>query len=118
MNEHTCPVCGYGDDLDFRPRDYQICGCCGTEFGYDDRTLSHDQLRAEWIQRGCPWFDQLEPRPVRWSAYDQLQRAKLIPSNAALGTTTRITLGGSAYRAADSSIRVRLRGERELSLAS
>ena len=69
MNEHTCPVCGYDAELEFRPRDYQVCACCGTEFGYDDRVLTHEQLRAEWMARACRWFDVEEPKPFGWNAY-------------------------------------------------
>lgn len=78
MNEHTCPVCGYSDDADFYPRDHQICGCCGTEFGYDDRVFTHRQLRSRWIAAGFPWFDPAEPRPLNWNAYLQLLNAGLV----------------------------------------
>jgi len=61
MNEHTCPVCGY-NALEFPPRDHSICACCGTEFGYDDRVLTHQQLRDEWVSKGCLWFDCDERR--------------------------------------------------------
>jgi hypothetical protein len=73
MNEHVCPVCGY-DRLELPPQNYSICACCGTEFGYDDRLLTHAQLRREWIERGFPWFDADEPRPARWDPMHQLQR--------------------------------------------
>jgi hypothetical protein len=113
MTEHTCPVCGYEGDLEFRPRDYQICGCCGTEFGYDDRTLTFEQLRAEWMQKGCPWFDPEEARPLGWNAYDQLLRAGLIPKEAnsfTTGTSTRFTIGDPTLRV-DIVVRVALTGD-------
>jgi hypothetical protein len=74
MNEHICPVCGY-DKLEFPPRNFSICACCGTEFGYDDRVLSHERLRARWIRKGFPWFDPDEQKPIRWNPIDQLLRA-------------------------------------------
>jgi hypothetical protein len=96
MNEHTCPVCGY-DQLEFPPRDYSICACCGTEFGYDDRALTHGELRARWMSKGCVWFDVDEPRPLGWSAYDQLLRARFITPFTALMANSK-TDGDSVYR--------------------
>src|SRR5438132_103944 len=71
----TCPVCGY-DHLEFPPANFSICACCGTEFGYDDRVLTHDELRRRWVQRGCPWFDLDESKPVAWNPYMQLINSK------------------------------------------
>jgi hypothetical protein len=90
MNEHTCLVCGYSDDLDFVPCNYKICGCCGTEFGYDDLALSHEELRQEWIDAGCPWFDEEEPKPAGWDPYVQLLRAKLIEPRRALRASNTV----------------------------
>lgn len=75
MHEHRCLVCGYEGDVEFYPRDYMICGCCGTEFGYDDRVLTHRDLRVRWIKEGFPWFDAQEPRPQGWDPYAQLTNA-------------------------------------------
>jgi hypothetical protein len=77
MNEHSCLVCGYDGDAEFYPHSYMICGCCGTEFGYDDRVLTHDQLRNIWIAAGFPWFDENEPRPDGWNPQVQLENAGL-----------------------------------------
>ena len=71
---NTCPVCGYSG-LEFPPANYSICACCGTEFGYDDRVLSHSRLREQWIQRGCPWFDPGEAKPDGWNPWIQLINA-------------------------------------------
>lgn len=46
----ACPVCEYA--MDAPAADYNICSSCGTEFGFDDRSLSHADLRQEWIARG------------------------------------------------------------------
>ena len=98
MNEHTCPVCGYSGDTEFYPHDNQICGCCGTEFGYDDQGLSHRQLRALWVSSGFPWFDAQEARPARWNPYRQLVAAGLVsfePVGNASATTTSVVIVGT-----------------------
>jgi hypothetical protein len=69
-----CPVCGY-DQMDAPPRNYEICSCCGTEFGNDDAFLSHSQLRQQWLDHGAPWF--FRQPPLGWNPYLQLMRAKL-----------------------------------------
>lgn len=76
---HTCLVCGYSGDQEFEARDYQICGCCGTEFGYDDRSLTHEQLRDEWISKGFPWFDPEQAIPIDWDPVNQLGSAGFVP---------------------------------------
>lgn len=64
-----CPVCYY-DKLQESPMDYNICECCGTEFGVDDDDWTVDELRADWIVRGCPWF--FGNPPLGWNAWIQL----------------------------------------------
>jgi hypothetical protein len=83
MTENTCPVCGFDGDAEFRPRDSQICSACGVEFGYDDRVLSHDDLRREWIDRDCPFFYP-EDRPTDWDPYVQMVEAELIDIHQAI----------------------------------
>jgi len=68
---YTCPVCAY-TELEFPPQDFSICACCGTEFGYDDRALSHHELTEKWVALGCLWFDSEEQKPFGWNAYLQL----------------------------------------------
>ena len=80
----TCPVCGYDklttkpyatwpppqgqelsppyEDLLGRPS-YEVCACCGFEFGNDDNPgtaapVSFEDYRTDWIERGRPWFDR------------------------------------------------------------
>jgi hypothetical protein len=69
---YTCPVCFY-KLLDEPPADYNICDCCGTEFGSDDETRSHAELRDFWISKGARWFFR-EPPPV-WNPWQQLADA-------------------------------------------
>lgn len=63
--KYRCPVCAY-PDLIYPPRDHFICPSCGVEFGYDDFTLSHINLRAKWIASGRPWFSSYTPKPDNW----------------------------------------------------
>lgn len=75
----TCPVCYY-DQLEEPATDYNICECCGTEFGTDDDGRSWDQLRAEWIRCGARWF--LDDPPPLWNPFKQLLVANFMPSYA------------------------------------
>ena len=68
----TCPVCFF-EGLEEPPVDYNICDCCGTEFGSDDEVWTHAQLRVDWIARGAKWFF-LNP-PFTWNPWQQLAEA-------------------------------------------
>lgn len=68
----TCPVCFF-DAMPYPPEDYNICPCCGTEFGNDDVEYSYDELRYAWIRNGAHWF--FDQSPANWSAWAQLARA-------------------------------------------
>jgi hypothetical protein len=82
---HTCPVCGYGG-LDELPRSpntgggsYEICPSCGFQFGVtdDDRGISYDEWRRQWIARGMPWdSSDIEAPPDGWNPSEQLARLK------------------------------------------
>ncbi len=54
---YTCPVCDYAK-LKGPASDFNICPCCGTEFGNDDDERSHAELRDEWIAKGRTWFSR------------------------------------------------------------
>lgn len=81
-DRYECPVCGF-DGLKEAPIDacgcatFEICPCCGTEFGYDDATTSHVELRRSWIAQGMPWFSQTTRPPADWSPVKQLARLRL-----------------------------------------
>lgn len=64
-----CPVCAY-KNLPYPPEDYNICPCCGTEFGNDDAQFTHEQLQRQWIAAGSPWF--FGNPPPNWNAWNQL----------------------------------------------
>lgn len=64
---YTCPVCRYSN-LEFPPEDFNICPCCGTEFGNDDFDMTHEQLLAEWVKSGCIWWSKYEEPPEGWES--------------------------------------------------
>jgi hypothetical protein len=80
---NSCPVCTY-DALPFTPTDYNICPCCGTEFGVDDTYISWEELRDEWVANGAPWF--FGEAPAGWNA--TLQLAKTASQKVIAGNST------------------------------
>lgn len=74
----TCPVCAY-PDMPYPPSGYNICPCCGTEFGNDDAFVPHDHLRAQWLAHGAGWF--YGAPPVGWNPYLQLIKGNLLPTD-------------------------------------
>jgi hypothetical protein len=80
MDEKTyqhCPICGChlfdGDparaigSMDLHVS-YDICECCGCEFGLDDKP----EYRTEWIEGGFKWLYP-EKKPLDWDPYAQLE---------------------------------------------
>lgn len=89
MNKTTliCPVCGFAN-LQFPPYDeygnpsYEICGCCGFEYGFDDSSngLTFVKYREEWIEKGFKFFRK-NAEPVDWdfeSMKAQLENTKKV----------------------------------------
>jgi hypothetical protein len=78
----ACRVCGYvpseppwGEDG--RTPTYEICDCCGVEYGYEDCTSTAvANFRAAWIARGAQWFNK-RAKPERWQLAEQLCRANI-----------------------------------------
>ena len=76
---YKCPVCGY-IGLYEQPYDengcasYEICPCCGFEFGFDDRDQgkSFEQYREKWISDGAQWFNK-KKQPDNWNLEEQLK---------------------------------------------
>lgn len=68
------------------PMNHALCPCCGTEFGYDDCTLSHELLRKEWLKGGPEWFSPNTPKPNSWNWYTQLYNAGLVPLTLVVGS--------------------------------
>lgn len=83
--KNVCLVCGYLS-LEEPPYDaggspsYEICPCCGFEFGFDDGSegLSYDQYRENWIKGGAHWFT-LSLKPANWNLEKQLKNIKKHP---------------------------------------
>jgi len=76
--KHVCPVCGYPDLNEpaydsFGCASYNICPCCGTEFGYDDSTAAHADLRGKWISDGMQWWSKHQLKPDDWDPVRQLK---------------------------------------------
>jgi hypothetical protein len=69
-----CPLCGWGllgdaySSLAELRFSYDICECCGCEFGYDD----NEEYYAEWVAGGMEWFTQTA-RPKDWTINQQLK---------------------------------------------
>ncbi len=76
----VCPVCGY-PELTEPPYDqhlcasFDICASCGTEFGLDDASRTHEELRKDWIDAGTPWYSKALKPPSDWMAEVQMQAA-------------------------------------------
>lgn len=76
-----CPVCGY-TQLSEPAYDksglasFQVCPCCGTQFGYDDATTTHDALRERWMTGGKLWWSSATPPPRGWNPEEQLKTAQ------------------------------------------
>lgn len=71
-----CRVCGYelsaspwGEDG--KSPTWEICPCCGAEFGYEDCTrASARKMREQWISSGKKWFEECE-KPTDWNYEEQ-----------------------------------------------
>jgi hypothetical protein len=75
---NTCPVCGYNGLHEpaydrFGCSSFEICPCCGVEFGYQDARRSHESLRAEWVAKGMPWHSHVKVPPPGWDPAQQLR---------------------------------------------
>jgi hypothetical protein len=58
---------------------YEVCSCCGFEFGNDDNPgtsapESFEEYLAEWVTNGEKWFEPSK-KPSRWTLTAQLSKA-------------------------------------------
>ncbi len=74
---YQCLVCAYAQ-MPLPPNDYNICPCCGIEYGLDDAFESYEDLRDEWLLAGGPWFSDADPylQPANWNPWSQLEAAQ------------------------------------------
>jgi len=82
--KYICPICGF-QGLDEAPYDedlnasYDICPCCGVEFGYDDfknDNVKFEIARNKWISNGAKWFNK-NKKPKNWILEAQLKNTEL-----------------------------------------
>ncbi len=77
---YTCIICGH-DKLTEKPYDqdgnpsYEICKCCGFEFGFDDNIEGNsiEGYRQKWIDGGAEWFNA-KAKPENWDLKKQLRK--------------------------------------------
>ena len=74
-----CKICGFRYDgyypwgLDNVTPTYDLCLCCGAEFGFDDCSPEDIQAyREKWINEGAK-FHSLSQCPENWDAKEQLK---------------------------------------------
>jgi hypothetical protein len=91
---YICPVCGY-EKLSDPPEDFNICDCCGTEFGLDDFEASYEKLRHDWIAEGYHWFDPQSGPPSNWNPIAQLDNL-VYSQNAQVSSKTEPLLAMTA----------------------
>jgi hypothetical protein len=78
MQNYNCRVCGLFNDNppwgeDGNSPTYEICPCCGVEFGYEDITIdSTKDYRNHWINEGVKWFSAKE-KPLNWDMSEQFK---------------------------------------------
>jgi hypothetical protein len=78
VSEHNCRVCGL-HIADFPWGEfgncptYEICSCCGVEFGNEDYTVESTKLyREKWKSDGYNWFESTE-KPEKWDMEEQFR---------------------------------------------
>jgi len=74
----NCRVCGleqpeppWGEDGN--TPSFNICPCCGVEFGYEDSTLiTIRRYRDLWLENGAKWSVP-KATPLKWNIEEQLR---------------------------------------------
>lgn len=75
----VCRVCGLAQDeppwgSDGKTPSFNICSCCGVEFGYEDATPAGTrEYRRRWVGGGAKWFTPSR-RPEDWCLEEQLRQ--------------------------------------------
>jgi len=95
-----CPVCAY-PKLAEPPRSksgggsYEICPCCGFQFGVDDddKGLTYAQWRQRWIADGAEWWSSKTKPPANWDAEKQLATLPKTKKKAASKKAAKKSVG-------------------------
>jgi len=82
---YICEICGYAE-LEYPPwgedgknPSYNICPCCGVEFGYEDCTTeSKLKYFNKWAESGYKWFKP-EKKSKEWDLKKQLKNINKTP---------------------------------------
>jgi hypothetical protein len=78
MEKYICPVCGYPELTDppydaYQCPSFDICPCCGCEFGYHDATpQAKEYHRRKWVKSGGSWSEP-KLKPANWDLREQLR---------------------------------------------
>lgn len=84
--KNICPICGFdGLEEPYQLGSFDICPCCGIEFGYEDSVPRAEylperwaHLRNKWKEKGYRWSFE-EYKPQNWNLNDQLKNLELNP---------------------------------------
>ena len=74
MKIEYCPVCGWGpfvvpyESVEDLRSSFDICDCCGCEYGYDDNQAFYEN----WLSEGCTWFEP-KAKPEGWLLDSQIK---------------------------------------------
>lgn len=75
---YFCRICGNLDDhpvwgADGQSPSFNICNCCGVEYGYEDCNLQAVRsYRTKWLEKGAQWLDP-KKQPPNWSLEEQMK---------------------------------------------
>jgi hypothetical protein len=74
---NVCRICGLLQETpwgeDGKTPSFDICACCGVEFGYEDSSLKAIYAyRQKWLDTGAKWY-LLEFLPENWDLDEQLK---------------------------------------------
>ncbi len=107
MRHLNCPICGFAE-MPYPPVPYNVCPCCGTEFGVADYYHPQQELRHEWITSGMHWFSDIRKPPVNWNPSEQLMtlNEKLIQPSAQTATTDSRSVLITGYLTRPDQVRV------------
>ena len=73
----------------FGEASYDVCHCCGYEYGFDDEPgtgpgTAFEHYLTAWMADGCHWL-RPEARPKDWDLMAQLRRAGIAMPNQGSG---------------------------------